>query len=638
MSEKKNQSTNCNHLIKSILSAKWRNIDLDDNLYEFEDSSEYELPLSSIANFSDSLESNCLAFKAETQTNNDTYPKEVYRYQINSFNKTQYQENRSFKEYKCDICARIFKKRQLIIHHFKTSLCFPSSPSNFKRNSIKHHAYKTSAAIRQVYLKLEDNKNSSNLNYTTNNDKKDIFTQALRNVVSKNNHEENYINNNIHVNYLNKNKNSKHKNHLKNKNKFNLDNCIKNYMQSSSMKSDVFKCDRKLKNHWYKHEFEFVECRYCNKKFNYDFNLSQHIKKKHKFSKNYHCSECFKVFYKRSDIKMHIFKEHNNYQKFSCKICAVSFYSSLELSEHMKIHYSKNSYKCDVCPKSFNSSYRLYQHYQWHLGINHFKCQFCSKMFSNFSSYLSHERIHTGEKSCVCCVCKKRFKVISNLKFRSRIHMKCKPFITNCCLKNYLLTSKSLTNKNICSKEKLLNSYSSDSFNCSTMLNIHKNFTNIYICKKCKINLKPSYTCDICSKSFTQYFLLEEHQNIHINSNSFKCNLCHLILSDYSMFITHKKSHDISKIYQTEDVCNYLKLNENFKCNVCGMLFACSKILEEHTTVHIEPKLEKLQICMKNELENEIQTNIRSEFKCDLCNDIFNTQSQIVTHILSTHY
>jgi len=123
-----------------------------DHQIEQDINQDYELPLSSIADFLRPIENKfnnkelqkCGTVDYQTEQNNNEDDKfikcEAVNFQskenINHYNKSE--PNRlicnkeqstiiddTSKKYECDICGKIFPKRTDIIKHFKTSMCYP---------------------------------------------------------------------------------------------------------------------------------------------------------------------------------------------------------------------------------------------------------------------------------------------------------------------------------------------------------------------------------------------------------------------------------------------------------------------------------------------------------------------------------
>ncbi|XP_050421103.1 zinc finger protein 271-like [Adelges cooleyi] len=626
---------------------------------DIEDFPENELPLSSIGAVCIPFVNKQIAVKINTLTINDHYKSEI------SKNET------IVKEYKCDVCDKIFKRRSRIIKHFKTSLCFPDSPNYSKLQKSKHNGIKphinTNFTFKQGKTKncLTDSINSHI------DDQIKTYSQSV-NSESKRSSTENNIDNYCDK-YINKNTTFT-------KGRCTKVNCNPHCLKACQAKP--FKCNQcmktysnfsTLKKHFLNHERGPFNCKFCDKQFYFNCSLTRHVERKHRISKNYLCSECLKVFYKRSDIKQHIFKKHikrsENSLQYSCNICSTTYGSSQELSLHKKNHLQKNYYKCDVCPKSFVSSYRLYQHYQWHLGINSFKCQYCVKTFSIFSSYVSHERIHTEVKPYKCNICNKRFTVLSNLSTHSRTHSGLKPFECDICKEKFTQMSTLVAHKRVHTKEKPFKCKSCNKSFCqSYTLKVHQRRhtgEKPFICNICKKSFiqqstlnahsrthtgNKSYKCDMCNKKFTQFSSLKEHKRVHTDEARFECNYCHLTFSNWKVSIAHKRLHNGSTTFECitcQKIFNdqsLLKRHEKvhkerkpFKCNVCKLTYANPINFQNHTKIHYEAK-ELPSLKSENNMNDTFQLQVNKEFKCDLCNNIFYTQSQIVTHILSIHY
>lgn len=632
--------------------------------------SDNELPISSIANLLLPNDSHkigkdkihipkLLDYQTKLNESNHDYNSEISLI----FNGKESIQDNLINNYECDICGKVFYKRTLIIEHFRTSLCFPEIPSFLINNSSNQKLCK-SPTNETLHM------NSTN-NLLTNNMKATLECKNCQIVIK--NHKflikcqmlHTKENNLKFDNYSSLNRIT-YKNHryVHPKNTlFNCDKYNKSYMQLNALEKHkiiyLFSChichetfsDRSsLKAHKRIHDLEIVnQCNICQKYFNSQSSVSKHINRIHNLTQEYECSRCSKIFYKRSEIVKHIFKNHQeDYSKCSCESCSKLY----EFSTNSFYSLKKSCFKCDVCHQSFTTSHRLDQHYRWHLDINDFNCRYCSQQFSKFSVYLSHEKTHIGEKPFRCNFCGKWFPVSSNIN----IHIEHNnPLICKFCEKIFSQMSLLLSHEKIHFQKEQSKSKSFDKlFNQLSNLRLHtrqkRKSRKQYKCNKCDKTfirlstfrshlqthvIKNFQENDTCSKIETKSSLIKP-KKAHITNGYFKCDLCCEIFFDQNIFITHgctsckinptssfQKNHE--KIY---------KNNSIFKCDVCFTSFMHSTSLNRHKKRHIEFE--------KNVSHNNHKTNtdhfVNKDYKCDLCMEVFNNQTQICAHILENHY
>jgi len=141
-----------------------------------------------------------------------------------------------------------------------------------------------------------------------------------------------------------------------------------------------------------------VKCIYCEKKFLFGGNLSQHISLKH------------------SDVKI------------KCQLfhCSQYFLNQEEKEKHFQETHAEGEklkkYKCDLCTfkSSFKSSLKL------HIQVNHFaeilKCSLCAKKFKSKVHLVKHfANMHTDRLLKTCIHCKQKVKNITNFHLLSKV-------------------------------------------------------------------------------------------------------------------------------------------------------------------------------------------------------------------------
>ena len=118
-----------------------------------------------------------------------------------------------------------------------------------------------------------------------------------------------------------------------------------------------------------------LKCEICDKEYKSKQGLGNHFKNVHNFN---------------------LIKEHQ------CNICQSGFDFQSQLTLHMKIaHGNKKHHKCDSCGRKFARSGNLYGHINSvHNGQKNYKCYSCEKTFSLSGTLKKHiDSVHNnGQK------------------------------------------------------------------------------------------------------------------------------------------------------------------------------------------------------------------------------------------------
>ncbi|XP_011569218.3 gastrula zinc finger protein XlCGF26.1 isoform X22 [Plutella xylostella] len=204
---------------------------------------------------------------------------------------------------------------------------------------------------------------------------------------------------------------------------------------------------RSLSRHTACHFRNFV-CPTCGKKYTFDRDLDEHIKKKH--SNLFACVKCRKTFPSDKDRKEHM-EESISCWPNTCMYCKEKFKSDTSRIKHMQqihgmaarvfkctacllefpsirvrgYHFVKehtDKFVCSICGQKFATQKRLQVHIDRHAGLKKFKCDVCSKGFVMKSELVQHYWAHREDKRFECKLCNKKF----NQKVTWKGHMKSK--------------------------------------------------------------------------------------------------------------------------------------------------------------------------------------------------------------------
>lgn len=115
---------------------------------------------------------------------------------------------------------------------------------------------------------------------------------------------------------------------------------------------------------------------------------------------------------------------HNGERKYKCLHCEKGFNSNPRLRDHINnVHGTKQEIPCDKCGKIFNSLRNLQTHMVYHQAPN-LKCNYCEKLFYIKKNLREHqESVHLGI-TYTCELCNRSFQSTSGLRRHAKSHCK----------------------------------------------------------------------------------------------------------------------------------------------------------------------------------------------------------------------
>ncbi|KAK9732340.1 Zinc-finger associated domain (zf-AD) [Popillia japonica] len=159
-------------------------------------------------------------------------------------------------------------------------------------------------------------------------------------------------------------------------------------------------------------------------------------------------------------------------------------------------------------------------------------------------------------------------------------------------------------------------------------------------------------SCDLCDRRFSNYYSLRKHMKIHKRSSiasSWKskpssCDKCGKVFSTYYNMIRHYKVHDDAEKHLQCALCDEkFRLVSELKdhlilvhgranvCQECGRQFESVKELEQHRSVHLNIKV------YRDSKTQSYRTGTKPRYTCDLCENVFDTESELSDHIETMH-
>jgi KRAB domain-containing zinc finger protein len=188
-----------------------------------------------------------------------------------------------------------------------------------------------------------------------------------------------------------------------------------------------FKQQSTLHAHWKvcKNE-EKYSCPTCSKNMSSQHNLTTHKKTHDDVEKEFECPDpdCTKRFAQNAALKRHEVV-HSGERKFECEVCEKKFTYQFNLTEHMLTHMDKQKkFKCKEDKKECKRFFRRKQHLTRHISRTHteVQCENCMEKMAGLHNLKLHNiRTHTPVQ---CGICKEECAGRDNLELHNKTHEK----------------------------------------------------------------------------------------------------------------------------------------------------------------------------------------------------------------------
>ncbi|XP_012528366.2 zinc finger protein 260 isoform X2 [Monomorium pharaonis] len=172
----------------------------------------------------------------------------------------------------------------------------------------------------------------------------------------------------------------------------------------------------------------------------------------HNGERMFTCHLCGKRFRVNQGLARHLKETHAGIKNIPCDLCGRMFSTRRNVEDHRRIHTGERPYVCNICGKTFKQKASLFVHNRTHTNVFPFKCSYCGQTFRTRPPLMLHITKHTGEKPHACDVCGRRFRIKYELKRHRLIHSDEKPWhCTDCNLsfrqKRYLVNHKKLNHE-----------------------------------------------------------------------------------------------------------------------------------------------------------------------------------------------
>ena len=278
------------------------------------------------------------------------------------------------------------------------------------------------------------------------------------------------------------------------------------------------------------------------------------------------CSQCFDVFSTNKRMKCHMALAHDlensklcgqkvsntdifnlKSENSTCTHCAQVFSSNRRMQCHLTVVHEPKALK-DESKLNMNSTHHSTQMKTAHDIDKHleymaekFNCKVCNKSFKSKRSLVHHNKLlHTKDRFIVCDVCAKQFS--SKLRFQAHKsgHKK-----TNIC--------------DICGSR-----WSGKAHLKNHHLRVHASEEERNMAKK--------FVCQHCPLRFFRKEFLNDHELVHLETKSHKCNHCGFLVKTKTGLRMHINGRHLGKIQSKEKRALYnatkrLKNKERTKRN-----------------------------------------------------------------------
>jgi KRAB domain-containing zinc finger protein len=380
-----------------------------------------------------------------------------------------------------------------------------------------------------------------------------------------------------------------------------------------------------------------------------------------------YCHECKKEFRRHSalvsHIKMHLLNSTDDddddsggdNQQFESGICSEKIKSKNDLEKNRGNHFRKSN-ECQY--GDFETYiYEKYAHKQNHSKSDVlYKCSLCdyyttSKNAKNehlkMHALSNYERPHVNEEQGIlyqCHVCNYQTRDMNlkndhlkehRLKDEGTVATKVMDVMYRCCRCNYWTQNESdkVLHEETVHKIRTVNTLLQcdvcfQEFSELGLFFAHRKIHTELECRECGRLLskeshmlfhrlshvgKFSNVCCVCDSEFSMHTMLEAHESVHKEKVNCVCNVCGETFVLPSQMFMHHKVHRMGR--NVLDEAANMKLHyakEGYLCKHCGKNYEDIIKYTEHMVVHWK--------------------NTEYRLKCSICEDIFETVAQLVSH------
>ncbi|CAG9763080.1 unnamed protein product [Ceutorhynchus assimilis] len=314
----------------------------------------------------------------------------------------------------------------------------------------------------------------------------------------------------------------------------------------------------------------------------------------------------------------------------------------------MKFESQDGKLLCPVCGKSFaKASYVLSHIKQIHLRLEMIQCKDCDKCFTTNASLRMHnETFHSGSKmkGLPCDMCDKFFpKKYSLERHKALAHIRKFDIFCQICQKGFYSVAELKRHLQFKHDESSV-MYPCTEAGCASSFKRKQSLRYHVETKHSKVDDKPEMVCYKCGKVYTHRKTLQKHLVDHgrLKRINLCCKKCELDFNIPEILMEHEQSCTGTNLL-------HLKIEHQdgkFFCPGCGKSFPTKRYVRNHIRlVHLKHQMIKCQECphvssapwmMKNHVKR-MHRGFRTNFVCDLCEKVFQSNCYLEKHKLVVH-
>ena len=193
---------------------------------------------------------------------------------------------------------------------------------------------------------------------------------------------------------------------------------------------------KRLKAHLRTHNSNKFRCHFCDKNFELEKLLMNHMKSEHENAELHSCEKCPYQNSKRSLLNLHIKRQHvspqENAKNFPCHICGIKFKIKSNLMKHQKTHEeNRQELTCQEPDCGFKASFKsdLDRHMLKHSDVKDLSCRECEFKCKRKSDMSRHQKLtHENLPFLECDLCSYKTKNRAHMKRHGKIHQQSTTF------------------------------------------------------------------------------------------------------------------------------------------------------------------------------------------------------------------